>query len=83
MKKVQGIGKWKGKDVPGMYQDGGATFEKGTPIKTRNCMDPNVVCSDEEQDLYFKMKNRMKTQERAMSGDSQALNYLENNPIRK
>jgi len=72
-----------GERVPGMYQTGGPTFEKGTVIKTRNCMDPNVVCSDEEFDLYNTMKNRMKTQERATSGDSQALNYLENNPIRK
>lgn len=30
MKKVKGIGKWEGKDVPGMYQDGGAIFE--TPV---------------------------------------------------
>jgi hypothetical protein len=25
MKKVKGIGQWKGKDVPGMYQKGGTT----------------------------------------------------------
>ena len=25
MKKVKGIGQWKGKDVPGMYQKGGST----------------------------------------------------------
>ena len=83
MKRVKGTGQWVGKNVPGMYQDGGTTFEKGTPIKTRNCMDPNVVWSDEEHDLYDMMKNRMRTQERANAGNSQALNYLENNPIRK
>tara|TARA_Y100001938_G_scaffold150276_1_gene240452 strand:+ start:593 stop:925 length:333 start_codon:yes stop_codon:yes gene_type:complete len=62
-------------------QEGG-TFDKGTQIKVRNCMDPNIVCSDEEHDLYDKMKNRMETQRRANAGDSQALNYLQNNPVR-
>ena len=33
MKKVKGIGRWKGKDVPGMYQKGGTPKEIADSLK--------------------------------------------------
>ena len=55
--------------------------EKKTKVtKVKNCLDPNIVCSEEEHDLFDKKRNRVRTQNRAKAGSREAFDHLENNP---